>query len=80
MQAMDIAIEQGQRGIIQAMIEGGCWKEAFRIPSTSDWPNLRLMELGRAGQDIEEADQTTWQRSSWIVAVLQKRASLIKRG
>ena len=54
--ALDVAIEREQRAIIQKIIQGDNWKEAFRIPSTSDRGELDtpLRRLIRQMPDLAE--------------------------
>ena len=54
--ALDVAIDADQRGIIQTVIKGEYWKEAFQVPSTSpkgllDTP---LRKLIRRNPDLAE--------------------------
>ena len=54
--ALDIAIDCGQRGIIQTIIKGPFWKEAFQMPSTSEKGELDtpLRKLIRQLPDLAE--------------------------
>ena len=54
--ALDIAIENDKRSIIQTIITGDSWKEAFQIPSTSVRGDLDtpLRQLIREMPDIAE--------------------------
>ena len=52
---LDIAIDQEQRGIIKAIIDGEKWKEAFKVVSTSAWDEQEpLRRLNRQMPDIAE--------------------------
>ena len=54
--ALCVAIEREQRGVIQAIIKGDSWKEAFLIPSSTDKCELDtpLRKLIRQLPDLAE--------------------------